>query len=38
MSKSYFLVEFNSFSNETYQKIWMLLFVDLLGPFVLFYR
>ncbi len=36
LSKSYFLAEFNPSSNETYQKVWMLLFVDLLGPFVLF--
>jgi hypothetical protein len=36
LSKSCFLDEFNPLNNETCQKVWMLLFVDLFGPFVLF--
>jgi hypothetical protein len=34
LSKSCFLAKFNPLSNETCQKVQMLLFVDLLGPFV----
>ncbi len=36
MSKSCFLVECNPSSNGTYRKVGMLLFMDLLGPSVLF--
>jgi hypothetical protein len=34
----FFLIEFNPLGNETCQKVWMLLFVDLLRPSVLFVR
>jgi hypothetical protein len=36
LSKSYFLVKFNHSGNETCWKVWMLLFVDLLWPSMLF--
>ncbi len=36
LSKSYFLTKFNPLGNETCWKVWMLLFVDLLRPFMLF--
>ncbi len=30
------MAEFNPSGNETCQRVWMLLFMDLLGPFMLF--
>jgi len=36
VSKSFFLVEFNPLGNETCQKVRMVLFMDLLKPFVLY--
>jgi hypothetical protein len=36
VSKKNFLVEFNPLGNETYQKVQMVLFMDLLKPFVVY--
>jgi hypothetical protein len=36
LSKSCFLAKFNPSGKETCQKVWILLFVDLLKPYVLF--
>jgi hypothetical protein len=38
LSKFCFLAKFNPSSNGTCQKVQMLLFVDLLGPFMLFVK